>query len=188
MTTVFEPIAAGLVVALFNKYVLGKLDQFAACCNVCCKKDDDECTDFSSTSVVADTFIFDRNVQVLSKIGLVNNKALATMTKRLGGADKKKADAATAASSMPRAPTGGRGLLLSIPGRRQGMRLVDEHGTLAAGGTYYCETTGSVAPDRRFEYIQKPTRREARIQTRLLDGSQSTVQSWDGEKRQGRFA
>ena len=54
MTTLFEPIAAGLVVALFNKYVLGTLDPFAACYNVCCKKDDDDCTSSSSTSVIAD--------------------------------------------------------------------------------------------------------------------------------------
>ena len=67
------------------------------------------------------------------------------------------------------------------------MRLIDEHGTLTAAGTYYYDTTGSVAPDRRFDYSQEPTRCGARIQIRLLDGSLATVRSWDGVKRQWRF-
>ncbi len=45
MTTLFEPIVAGLVVASFNKYVLCKLDPFTACYNIFCKQDDDDVRD-----------------------------------------------------------------------------------------------------------------------------------------------
>ena len=54
MTTILEPIAAGVVVALFNKYILGKLDPFAACVAACAKPEEDDCVSSSSTSVTAD--------------------------------------------------------------------------------------------------------------------------------------
>ena len=54
MTTIIEPIFAGVVVAFFNRYVLGKFDPFAACNAACGKKDEDDCVSFSSTSVTAD--------------------------------------------------------------------------------------------------------------------------------------
>ncbi len=56
MTTILEPIWAGIVVALFNRYVLGTLDPLAACNAACAKEDhDDERTSSSSTSVTAGT-------------------------------------------------------------------------------------------------------------------------------------
>ena len=56
MPTILEPILAGIAVALFNKYILGKFDPLAACGAACVKKDDDDaCTSSSSTSVTADT-------------------------------------------------------------------------------------------------------------------------------------
>ncbi len=51
MTTMFEPIT---VVALFNKYVPGKLVPFLACYNVCCKEDDDDYASSSSANVIAE--------------------------------------------------------------------------------------------------------------------------------------
>ena len=55
MPTILEPIAAGILVALFNKYILGRLDPLAACSTLCTKKtDDDDCTSSSSTTCNAD--------------------------------------------------------------------------------------------------------------------------------------
>ena len=54
MTTITEPIFAGVVVAFFNRYVLRKFDPFAACAAACGKKDEDDCASSSSTSASAD--------------------------------------------------------------------------------------------------------------------------------------
>ena len=55
MPSFFEPICAGIAVAIFNKYILSKLDPLAYCYAQCCHKDDDEdCVSSSSTSVVSD--------------------------------------------------------------------------------------------------------------------------------------
>ncbi len=55
MTTILEPIWSGIVVALFYKNRLGRLDPLAACNTAWAKEDDDdECTSSSSTSVTAD--------------------------------------------------------------------------------------------------------------------------------------
>ena len=55
MPTILEPIAAGVIVAAFNKYILNKLDPFGFCYATCCQKEDgDDCTSSSSTSVVDD--------------------------------------------------------------------------------------------------------------------------------------
>ena len=54
MPTILEPIAAGVIVAVFNKYVLNKLDPFGFCYQLCRETDDDDCTSSSSTSVVND--------------------------------------------------------------------------------------------------------------------------------------
>ena len=55
MPTILEPIAAGVIVAVFNKYILSKLDPLGFCYATCCQKeDDDDCTSSSSTSVVID--------------------------------------------------------------------------------------------------------------------------------------
>ena len=52
---IFEPISAGIAVAIFNKYILNKLDPLAYCYAQCCHKDeDDDCVSSSSTSVVSD--------------------------------------------------------------------------------------------------------------------------------------
>ena len=51
----FEPIGAGIAVAIFNKYILNKLDPPAYCYAQCCHKDEeDDCVSSSSTSVVSD--------------------------------------------------------------------------------------------------------------------------------------
>ena len=110
------------------------------------------------------------------------------MPKRMREADPAAVDSAIAAGSAPRAPPRGRGLLLTIPGRRQGLRLIDDHGALTTDGTYYCQTAGLAAPDKGFDYNQEPIRRGARVQIKLLDGSMATVRSWDGVKRRWRFS
>ena len=38
----FEPIGAGIAVAIFNKYILNKLDPLAYCYAQCCPKDEEE--------------------------------------------------------------------------------------------------------------------------------------------------
>ena len=55
MRSIFEPICAGIAVAIFNKYILNKLDPFAYCHAQCCHKEEEEdCVSSSSTSVVSD--------------------------------------------------------------------------------------------------------------------------------------
>ena len=54
MPTILEPIAAGVIVAVFNKYILNKLDPFGFCYQLRRETDDDDCTSSSSTSVVND--------------------------------------------------------------------------------------------------------------------------------------
>ncbi len=51
----FEPIGAGIAVAIFNNYILNKLDPLAYCYALCCHKEGEEdCVSSSSTSVVSD--------------------------------------------------------------------------------------------------------------------------------------
>ena len=54
MTSIFEPIAAGVAVALINKYIISKCDIFASCYTACCNEEDDDCTSSSSASIVSD--------------------------------------------------------------------------------------------------------------------------------------
>ena len=54
MTSLLEPVAAGIVVAIFNKYIINKLDPFGWCYNHCCEKEEEDCTSSSSTSVAND--------------------------------------------------------------------------------------------------------------------------------------
>ncbi len=55
MTTLFEPVAAGILVALLNKYMSGKSDPCAACFNVPHEEEDGDCTSSSSAGVLADS-------------------------------------------------------------------------------------------------------------------------------------
>ena len=54
MTSLFEPIAAGTAVALFNKYNLNKLDPLRWCYQHCCVKEDEECMPSTSTSATSE--------------------------------------------------------------------------------------------------------------------------------------
>ncbi len=54
MTAMFELIAAGIAVAIFNKYIRNGLDHFVLCCTQCCDEEEDDCVSSSSTSVVGD--------------------------------------------------------------------------------------------------------------------------------------
>jgi len=55
MTSLFEPIAAGIAVALFNKYILNKLDPLCWCYQHCCQeKEEEECMSSTSTSVTSE--------------------------------------------------------------------------------------------------------------------------------------
>ena len=54
MTSLLEPVAAGIVVAIFNKYIINKLDPFGWCYNHCCEKEEEDCVSSSSTSVTND--------------------------------------------------------------------------------------------------------------------------------------
>ena len=56
MTSLLEPVAAGLLVAIINKYIVNKLDPFGWCYNHCCEKEEEECLSPSSTSINSDTF------------------------------------------------------------------------------------------------------------------------------------
>jgi hypothetical protein len=109
------------------------------------------------------------------------------MSRPLQNSERDGIAAAIASGATPRVPPRGRGLLLSIAGRRQGTRLIDESGTLTSAGEYYYETAGLHPPNRHFDYGQEPVRNGARIQIRLLDGSLSTVRTWDNVNRRWRF-
>ena len=54
--------------------------------------------------------------------------------------------AAIAAGSASRPPSKGRGLMLAIAGRRNGLRLMDDRGDLTAAGDYYYEAMGGGSP------------------------------------------
>jgi hypothetical protein len=42
MPSIFEPVAAGIAVAIFNKYVLNKFDPLGWCYAHCCEKENDD--------------------------------------------------------------------------------------------------------------------------------------------------
>ena len=54
MTSLLEPVAAGIVVAIFKKYILNKLDPPGWCYNHCCEQEEEECMSSSSTSVASE--------------------------------------------------------------------------------------------------------------------------------------
>ena len=72
-------------------------------------------------------------------------------------AERTAIDAAIAAHNQPRAPTGGRGLILSIPAARY-KTLVDSKGARTKFGNYYYGKVDAPAPDRGFDYTQTATR------------------------------
>ena len=55
MPSILEPIAAGIAVAMFNKYILNKLDPLGWCYQHCCEKEEEEdCMSSTSTSVTSE--------------------------------------------------------------------------------------------------------------------------------------
>ena len=54
MTSLFEPIAAGIAVAIFNKYILNKLDPLCCFYQQCCEKEEEHCMSSASTSVTSE--------------------------------------------------------------------------------------------------------------------------------------
>ena len=42
MTSLLEPVAAGIAVAIFNKYILNKIDPLGWCYTHCCEKEEEE--------------------------------------------------------------------------------------------------------------------------------------------------
>ncbi len=108
------------------------------------------------------------------------------MPKRVIENDSSAVVSDAAARLASRMQPGSRGLIHSAPGTRQGLRLIDDHGSLTPDGTYYDQTTGHASADKRFDYSQEPIRRGARMQIKLLDVSLATVRSWDGVKRRWR--
>ena len=54
MPSILEPIAAGITVALINKYIINKLDPLGWCYAHCCEKEEEDCVSSSSTSTIND--------------------------------------------------------------------------------------------------------------------------------------
>ncbi len=104
--------------------------------------------------------------------------------KRLGEADSAAVGSAMAAGSAPGVQPRSRGLIFSTPGTREGLRLIDNLGSLTPDGTRYYQTS---CPNEGFDCGQEPVRRRARVQNKFLGGSPATVQSWDGVRRRWRF-
>ena len=51
MTNLLESVAAGIAVAVFNKYFLNKIDPLGWCYTHCCEKEEEEeCSSSTSTS------------------------------------------------------------------------------------------------------------------------------------------
>ena len=59
-------------------------------------------------------------------------------------------DASVAAGNTPRVAAKGKGLMLTVAGRR-GLRLMDEPGDLTSAGAVYYEAVGADPPNRRFD-------------------------------------
>ena len=54
MTSLLKPIAAGIAVAIFSKYILNKLDTLRWCYQQCCEKEEEDCLSSTSTSVTSE--------------------------------------------------------------------------------------------------------------------------------------
>ena len=93
-------------------------------------------------------------------------------------AERTAIDAAIAARNEPRAPSGGRGLILSIPAARY-KTLVDTKGVRTKFGDYYYNKVETPAPDRGFDYNQVAVRVGRRETIKLLDGSTVTARTWN---------
>ena len=78
-------------------------------------------------------------------------------------------DAAITANEQPRAPVGGRCLLLGVPGGRV-RKLMDAAGVLTPTGEYYYSAIAQEAPRHALDYAQQPERRGNRTSVKLLDG------------------
>ncbi len=104
------------------------------------------------------------------------------MVINLKDTDKLLMDAAIAANEEPRAPKGGRGLLLNISGKRA-RRLMDVAGNLTAVGTYFYTQSAREAPTHGFDQREEPTRKGSRVQIKLLDGATAAVKTWGNINR-----
>ena len=93
-------------------------------------------------------------------------------------AERSAIDAAIAAHNEPRAPNGGRGLILSIPAARY-KTLVDAKGARTKFGAYYYGKVETPAPDRGFDYNQVAKRVGRRETIQLLDGSTVMARTWN---------
>ncbi len=59
LPSMFEPIGAGITVAIFNKDIFNRFDPFAYCyAQRCEKEEEDDCVSSSSTSGVSDACHF----------------------------------------------------------------------------------------------------------------------------------
>ena len=47
-------MAAGIAVAIFNKYILNMLDPLCVCYQQCCEKEEEDCMSSTSTSVTSE--------------------------------------------------------------------------------------------------------------------------------------
>ena len=95
-------------------------------------------------------------------------------------------DAAITAGNVPRAPSGARGLIISIPGARH-RTLVDVKGTISKFGAYYYAQTQTPAPNRGFDYGQIRVRVGRREEIQLLDGSKATARTWNPRTKDYKF-
>ena len=95
-------------------------------------------------------------------------------------------DAAIAANAQPRAPAGGRGLLLGVPGGRA-RKLMTATGALTPTGEYYYSRLAQEAPRHALDYAQQPERRGNRTSVKLLDGRKAIVRSWDPVRSEWRY-
>ncbi len=64
-TAIAEPIAAGLIVALLNKYLINNPNLFSCCTLPPVKKDVDECSSSSSTSSYVDAEVVHPHIHVI---------------------------------------------------------------------------------------------------------------------------
>ena len=97
---------------------------------------------------------------------------------------KTSLDIAIQQGVQPKEPRNGLGLVLGIPGAR--FRTPYDKSGLTPAGRYYYDKTG-IAPPGKFDFRQDATRKGRSQYSKLLDGMQKEVSTWDNVNREWKL-
>ena len=101
--------------------------------------------------------------------------------KRVRPSDVAVITAALTAGAEPKAPKGGRGLILRAPGNKH-RKLIDTSGNLTSSGKWYYEALGTAAPVLDGWGINEPVKRGNTESIKLTTGGTVRLRSWDPVK------